>query len=277
MNGILTITRLTIRESARRKIAQTAVILGVLLLVLFNIGFRTIFNQITTQDARAISIQFSNVFVLSGLYAINFLIIVLSTLISADSLAGEINSGSIQSLITKPLRRIEIFLGKWLSFAALLAIYLTLMGGGVILSAYLQVGYRLPNVAAGLGLMYVESLLVMSLTLACSASFSTLASGGAVFGLYGIAFIGSWVEQIGAVMKNESAVQIGILSSLLMPSEALWRRAAHEMSSPIMQMMGGYSPFSAASVPSTAMIVYAVLYLLAVAALGIRIFMRRDL
>jgi ABC-type transport system involved in multi-copper enzyme maturation permease subunit len=277
MNGILTITRLTIRESARRKIAQTAVILGVLLLVLFNIGFRTIFNQITTQDARAISIQFSNVFVLSGLYAINFLIIVLSTLISADSLAGEINSGSIQSLITKPLRRIEIFLGKWLGFAALLAIYLTLMGGGVILSAYLQVGYRLPNVAAGLGLMYVESLLVMSLTLACSASFSTLASGGAVFGLYGIAFIGSWVEQIGAVMKNESAVQIGILSSLLMPSEALWRRAAHEMSSPIMQMMGGYSPFSAASVPSTAMIVYAVLYLLAVAALGIRIFMRRDL
>ena len=277
MNGILTITRLTIRESARRKIAQTAVILGVLLLVLFNIGFRTIFNQITTQDARAISIQFSNVFVLSGLYAINFLIIVLSTLISADSLAGEINSGSIQSLITKPLRRIEIFLGKWLGFAALLAIYLTLMGGGVILSAYLQVGYRLPNVAAGLGLMYVESLLVMSLTLACSASFSTLAAGGAVFGLYGIAFIGSWVEQIGAVMKNESAVQIGILSSLLMPSEALWRRAAHEMSSPIMQMMGGYSPFSAASVPSTAMIVYAVLYLLAVAALGIRIFMRRDL
>src|SRR5436189_4240839 len=45
-----------------------------------------------------------------------------------------------------------------------------------------------------------------------------------------------------------------------MPSEALWRRAAFEMQSPLASAMR-ISPFSTLSVPSTAMIFYAAIYL----------------
>jgi hypothetical protein len=126
--------------------------------------------------------------------------------------------------------------------------------------------------------MYLETLLVMSVTLAYSSRLSTLATGAAVFGMYGISFLGGWVEQIGGVLKSQSAVDIGILASLIMPSESLWRRAAYEMTSPLLRTLGNFNPFGGgASVPSPVMIGYAVLFALGALALAIQTFSRRDL
>jgi hypothetical protein len=69
---------------------------------------------------------------------------------------------------------------------------------------------------------------------------------------------------------------VGIAASLIMPSEALWRRAVFEMQSPILNALG-FSPFSAASVPSEYMILYACLYLTLTLALAVRRFSQRDL
>ena len=102
-----------------------------------------------------------------------------------------------------------------------------------------------------------------------------LATGGVVFGLYGIAFIGGWVEQIGAIFQNDTAVKVGIITSLIIPSEALWRRAAFEMQTPLMGTFG--SPFTTTSVPSPLMMGYAFLYLIVVLFIAVRIFQKRDL
>jgi Cu-processing system permease protein len=160
----------------------------------------------------------------------------------------------------------------------LLALYLLLMAGGVLGIVYLQVGYRVPNPFAGVGIIYLESLLMMTITLACSSLFSTLATGGTVFGLYGVAFIGGWVEQIGAALRNQTAINIGIISSLIMPSEALFRRAAFEMTSPAAQALGiSFGPLFVVSIPSPLMVVYAGLYLAAALAFAVWQFGQRDL
>ena len=82
----------------------------------------------------------------------------------------------------------------------------------------------------------------MTVALLCSSRLSALATGAVVFGLYGLAFIGGWVEQIGSVLQNQTAINVGIVSSLIIPSEALWRRAAYEMQSPLSGALG-MSPF----------------------------------
>ena len=139
--------------------------------------------------------------------------------------------------------------------------------------------YSLPNIVVGSALIYIESLVIMSLTLACSSMFSTLATGGIVFGLWGLAFIGGFVEQIGALVNNPSVVNIGIVSSLILPTEAVFRRAAYLMSNPAAQALGGLAsgPLFVVSVPSSAMVVYALLYLVALLGLAVRQFGRRDL
>lgn len=275
------ITRLTFLEAIRRRIALAAFLLGLAFLVLFNLGFYFVRHETglpTTPNSptdQLLRTQVFNFLTLSGLYAINFLAVAMGALVSADTLAGEINSGTIQSIVTKPLRRSQIVLGKWLGFATLLGVYLLLMVGGLLLSVYVQSGYVMPNPVLGGLIIYLESLLIMSLTLACSSAFSTLATGALVFGLYGMAVVGGFVEQIGAALQNQTALNVGILSSLLMPSEALLRFALDKMSSAAMGLFGG--PMLVVSRPSNAMVVYAVLYLLVCLTVATWHFKRRDL
>jgi hypothetical protein len=62
----------------------------------------------------------------------------------------------------------------------------------------------------------------------------------------------------------------------VLPSEALWKRAAFEMQSPLVQALG-VTPFTSTSVPSLLFIIYAGLYLAVMVALTIRKFKTRDL
>ncbi len=278
MSPIFILARLTFREAIRRKIALASVLLGLAFLILFNTGFYFINAEMKADQGATplIRTEFYNFLATAGLYAVTFLSVAMGALLSADTLAGEINSGTIQTIVTKPVRRAEVVLGKWLGFAGLLAIYLSLMAGGVVLSAQVQAGYAPTNFLRGIGLIYLESLLIMSVTLLCSSRISALATGGVVFGLYGLAFIGGWVEQIGSFLNNQTAINVGIVSSLLIPSEVLWKRAIFEMQSPLTAVVG-FSPFSARSIPSPLMIVYALGYMLVVVWLAIRWFGQRDL
>jgi ABC-type transport system involved in multi-copper enzyme maturation permease subunit len=284
MNAIFILARMTFIQAVRRRIVLTGLLLGICFLAVFSIGFHMInAGPITGLAAvRAKGIQHiintekSSGLFLAGLYAVTFLGIAMAALLGADTLAGEINSGTIQVIVTKPICRSDVVFGKWLGFAGLLGLYLLLLAGGTTLSILLQSGYVAPHLFAGLALIYMESLLVMTIAMACSCRFSALATGGVVFGLYGLGFIGGWIEQIGAVLNSQTAVQVGILTSLIIPSESLWRRAAFEMQSPLSGLLG-ISPFGATSVPSLFMVAYAVIYLLVVLALTVRVFKKRDL
>jgi len=279
MNSILIIARLTFREAVRRKIVLAALLLGIAFLVIYDLGFYFIqqdFNNSIRPSPERVQDEAYNFLVLAGMYVVNFLGIAIGALITADSLAGEIQSGTIQATVTKPIWRGSVVIGKWLGHLLLLLLYLALMGGGVILSVWLLSGYHPSNWLAGLGLIYFNSLIIMSLTLAFSSSLSTLATGGAVFGAFGLAFIGGWVERIGSALRNQTAIDLGIFSSLLLPSEAIWNKAAALMTSPLTRLSGA-SPFTSASEPSLIMITYAGLYLLASLILAIRRFNQRDL
>jgi Cu-processing system permease protein len=76
--------------------------------------------------------------------------------------------------------------------------------------------------------------------------------------------------------QTSRAVNVGVVASILMPSEALWRRAAFEMQSPLANAMR-VSPFSTLSIPSMAMVFYALLYLAAALTVAVRRFSQRDL
>jgi len=272
------IARLTLREAASRKILWAALILGVAFLALYGVGAYFIQREIVRENtAQPFRREMYNFVAMAGLYVVNFLVVMMTVLTSVDTLAGEIASGTIQAVVTKPLRRSEIVLGKWLGFATMLVLYVALMAGGVVAVMAAVTGFVVPGLARGLGLMALEGLTLLSVSILGGSLLSTLANGVLAFGLYGLAFVGGWIEQIGSLLRNEAAVNIGIVSSLLMPSEALWKRAAFEMQTPLVRDLGSMTPFSAASVPNERMILYAVVYIAVMLALALRQFSRRDL
>jgi ABC-type transport system involved in multi-copper enzyme maturation permease subunit len=273
------IARLTFREAGRRKILLAAFVLGLIYLVIYGVGFYFV-NQETTRSQIGPGLlelnQIRNFLFMAGLYVVNFLTVMMAVLTSVDTLSGEIATGTIHTLVSKPVQRWEIVFGKWLGFAGMLTLYLLLMAGGTIGLVFLISGYIAPNVLNGLALLWMNAILLLGVSLAGGAVLSTLANGVLVFGMYGIAFVGGWIEQVGSMIQNQTAVNVGVVSSLLIPSEALWKRAAFEMQSPLVSALG-FSPFTAASMPSQIMVLYGLIYAVLALGLAIRLFTRRDL
>jgi ABC-type transport system involved in multi-copper enzyme maturation permease subunit len=274
------IARLTFKEAIRRKIVLGALLLGIAFLVVYGLGLYFIRNEMTRDGSAAsplIANQMYNFLGLSGLYVVNFLFAAMAVLTSVDTVAGEIASGTIQSLVAKPVRRWQILLGKWFGFVVMLTFYLLLMAGGVVALGSMLTGYSPPNIPRGLALIWLNGILMLNVTLLGGTRLSTLANGVLVFAAFGVAFIGGWIEQIGSFLNSQAAVNVGIASSLLMPTEALWKRAAYEMRSLIVEATG-FSPFtSGRSVPSPLMLGYAAAYALISLILALWSFQRRDL
>jgi Cu-processing system permease protein len=272
-----TIAQLTIRETQRRRILWLALLMGLGFLTIFGAGFHYIYSEIADSPMGEEADLVVSFLLMAGLYVVNFLIIMMSVLVSVTAVSGEIDSHTIETMVTKPVRRSEIILGKWLGYALLIAAYVILLAGGAMLIVYLRSGYVFHRIPAGLGLMVMEGLIMLTICIAGGTRLSTLANGAVAFMLYGIAFIGGWVEQIGALLRNETAVDIGIAASLLMPSETLWKKASTLLQP---QVQGGVQfagPFAVTSQPSDAMVIYAFLYIAIVLTLGLISFSRRDL
>jgi Cu-processing system permease protein len=278
---ILSITRMTLAEARQRKVLWALILLGLAFLGLYTAGFYFIYREISRSMGSGSALNLlepTNFLLMAGLYVVNFLVVVLAVLTSVDTVSGEIASGSIHTIVSKPLRRWHVLAGKWLGLALLLSAFSGIMAAALMGIVWLIAHYLPPNPLAGVGLVVLEGLVVLTLSILGGTRLSTLANGVVVFMLYGLAFIAGWIEQIGSYLHSESAVNIGIIVSLLMPSEAMWKRAAYLMQPTFLRELGlDLTPFGAASAPSTIMVVYAIAYIALALLLAVHWFNHRDL
>ena len=275
--GLWIIAGVTFREAARKKILWTALLAGIAFLTLFSTGMHFQVKSFAARNVPPfIRYQAASALLQVGFYAVDLLAVVMTVLTSVDTISGEITSGTIHAIATKPVPRWQVLMGKWTGFVAMAAAYVTLMFGGVIAVGYWIGGVFPQNPIRGALLIFLECILVLTVTFMSGTWFSTLTNGVIVLGLHGLAFIGGWIEQIGALTQSPRLVTIGIVSSLIMPSESMWRRAVFEMQSPVARSLP-FGPFSNLSAPSPAMIGYAGAYLLVALALAIHHFHQRDL
>jgi ABC-type transport system involved in multi-copper enzyme maturation permease subunit len=274
----LIIARLTFQEARQRKLLWVVLLIGLAFLLLFSIGFFLLYREVTqtTRNTDLVVSSFKNLFSMLGLYVINFLVVLLAVLTSAGTIAGEVDSGTIQTIITKPLRRWEVVLGKWLGLAGMLATFTVAMSAGLFVLVWLISGYVAPHPVEGVALMVLNGLVLLTLSILGSTRLSALNNGAAVFMLYGLAFIAGWIEYIGAIRNSSAAVNVGIVVSLLAPCEVMWKRAAYLMQPAYLRELA-ITPFASASAPSEAMVIYTALYILCALLLALRSFQRRDL
>jgi ABC-type transport system involved in multi-copper enzyme maturation permease subunit len=268
----------TFREAARKKLLWTALLAGSAFLALFSTGLHFQAKSFSHETGLApiIRQQLEAALMQVGFYSVDLLAVIMTILTSVDTISGEIASGTIQAIATKPIARWQILIGKWIGFAGMIAAYIAVMFGGVILVGRWIAAIAPRHAFRGGILIFLECLLLLTITFWSGTKFSTLTNGVIALGLHGIAFIGGWLEQIGAAANVPRLVTVGVISSLLMPSEALWRRASFEMQ-PLFSRVLQLTPFANASAPSGAMIVYAVAYLLVTMTLALYYFHHRDL
>ena len=278
MRALFVITQVTLHEAARRRILFATLIGAAGFLILYGIGFHFVARNVVHDVGASVIRQRAtlNFLTLAGLYATHFLTLMTAVLLPIDTLSGEIASGVVQTVASKPVHRSSIVLGKWLAFSLVAVAYFATVSGGVLAIARVIGHFTPPGLVVGLPLMALETVVYVSLSIAGGARLATVTSGILVFGLYGIAFIGGWVEQVGTIAGNAAAQNVGTVASLIMPTEALWQRAAYFMQPSIMRDLQ-MSPFSAGSLPSMAMVWWAVAYATVAMLFGIHGFRKRAL
>lgn len=279
MYRILTIAKLTWMEARRRRIVLAALLGGGAFLAVFGTAVYFI-NQNMTQAGfvNAVILRAQQEFLTqAGLYVVNFLTLAVAILLAVDTLSGEIDSGVMQTLASKPIRRSEILLGKWLTYWLMTAAYLLLTAGGLVLIMRWLTGFEQNNMVYALPLMLLGATVMLNVSLAGGARLKTITNGMLAFAYYGIAFLSGWVEQVGAALNNDAARRIGTAVSLLSPSDAMWRRAAYEMQPLLARNVAGGNPFASFSVPSVAMIVWTLAIAVLSLLFALYLFRRRPL
>jgi ABC-type transport system involved in multi-copper enzyme maturation permease subunit len=278
MRNLITIAHLTLHEAVRRRVLTAALIVGTAFLALFGVGMHFMLRELNkSHDLTLIERRVMlNALTLAGLFAASRLIVITAVLLPVDTLSGEIASGVIQTLAAKPVRRSEIVLGKWIGHWLVLLVYFVLIVGGVLVVARALGHFTPPHIERGLPLLMLEATVLLSVAIAGGTRLSTITNGMMAFGLYGFAFIGNWIEQIGTFADNVAARNVGTVSSLIMPSESLWNMAAYQMQPTIMRELTA-TPFSPVAVPSVAIVWWSVGYIVVALWLGLRVFRRRAL
>ena len=278
MQNLLTIMHLAFLEMRRRRIVLAAVACGVGCLVVFAVAvylLHTLHHPVHPRPLlqRRLILQLQT---LAGLYAVNLMSVTVAVMLPVDAISGEIVSGAMQTLASKPVHRAQILLGKWLVYWLMIAAYTTTMVLGVVLAMRLITGFAQAHVPEAVGLMTLQGTVLLSVVVAGGARLTTIATGLIAFAFYSVAVVGGWIEQIGVMMGDSGARYVGTAISLVSPTDALWRRAVYLLQPPVMSQVS-ITPFSPASVPSVAMVWWAAAFAVGALALAATWFEKRAL
>src|SRR5437879_5624373 len=110
--GVWILAGVTFREAARKKLLWMALLAGLAFLALFGTGLHYHMKDFTTRSV-LIRRQVLNAMLMMGLYAVDLLTVMMTVLTSVDTLSGEISSGTIHAVATKPISRWPVLVGKW--------------------------------------------------------------------------------------------------------------------------------------------------------------------
>lgn len=282
MTRVLTIARLTVLEASRRKLLLALAGLTLVVIILTSWGFSRLptMKDVTPAEVRLAASQLTILvaFMFSGVLALG------STLVAAPAIASDIESGIALAILPRPIRRSEVLMGKWLGLAILIAIYAVASGLLEMAGIWLATGYVPPNPGATIVFVAAEGIVLMSLALLLSTRLAPMTGGVVALVLFFVAWIGGIALTIGQVFNNDTIINIGVGSRLLIPTDGLWHGAIYYLEpSDILAAARAVgraragNPFFADSPLPVSYLLWVVAWLLAVLGLANWSFARRDL
>ncbi len=207
--NVLVVARWTVLEARRRRLLLAGVILSVAFVALFAVGFFLLYQdqqRALAEDpalgaggleAREELLAISTILVVLGLYGVQFLAALLGLFLGVASVSPEIDSGALHAVLARPLSRLEYLLGRFLALAGLLVTYVVVMSGSLLLIARIVAGYQPGDVTRVVGLMVLQVLILLAVSLLGSTVLPTLANGVVMLVLFGLAWLGGIIAFVG--------------------------------------------------------------------------------
>ncbi len=280
MNPALVIARLTIRESVRRWIVAACAAIALCLIGLSAWGFdRLSHSHHITSGEVGVAVPQS---LILFMFMFSFVVALSASAMASPAISADVESGVMYSLVTRPVRRSEILIGKWLGLTAVLLAYSAVVSGLEMAVVDWVSGYLPPSPAAVWAYLFAEGTLLLTLALLLSTRLTAIATGVIGVALFGAAWLAGVVGTLGANFNISELQTVGQVSRYILPTDGLWRGAIYylEPQSFVTQVMATSdkgNPFFAQAPPSWAYLLWVAVWFLAVLAAGLFSFQRREL
>jgi ABC-type transport system involved in multi-copper enzyme maturation permease subunit len=294
--NMLVVARWTVLEARRRRLLAAGVVLSVAFVVLFAVGYALLYHeQQQAAEAEALAagvlsareelLAVSTLLLVLGLYGVQLLGALLGLFLGVASVSPEIDSGALHAVLARPVSRLQYLLGRFLALAGLLAAYVLVMSGALLLTARVVAGFTPGDVRRVVGLMLLEVLILLAVSLLGSTVLPTLANGVVMLALFGLAWLGGILGFVATFPPgNELLANLGTAASLLLPADAVWRGASFHVLPPsflaVTALAGGEQdgpPFVSTAPMAPAMLAWSLAYPAVCLALAVAAFRRRDL
>lgn len=276
----------TFREVIRKKVILVIGSLTLLYLVLFSLMIHFAMEDMRNSRIGSMEIITTAAGIISimGFYFSSMIVSFVTIMASVGTISSDIESGLIHSIVTKPLRRCEYVLGKYLGIAGLTIGYSAFLYIFLFIINFIfdipPLNHVQPLVfLQGLILFCYEPLVLLSLCLFGSVVLKTMNNGILAIGIYILGMIGGMMEQIGTFIELNGLVQGGIFISLVSPFDSIYRKMMSILFSS-MNLIGTTfaGPFFISErVPSIWMMVYTLVFCLGFILLAIRRFNSKDI
>jgi Cu-processing system permease protein len=278
----LVVARWTVAEAVSRRLVLAAILLSVAFVGVFGLAFSILYGRAEAETGGdgTFPVFAATLLTVLGLYAVQFLAAFLALLLSASAISGEVESGTLHAVLARPLSRAQYLMGRWVASVALLSVYVVAMAGSLLLIARVVAGYQPVDPLRAVALLVLETILLLTAGLLGSSFLPTLANAVVLFSLFGLAWLGGIVEFIGQTVANQTLVNLGVVVSLVFPSDAVWRAASYYLQPPLFlgeAVTRGGIPFAALTPPTTALLLWVLAYPAATLLAALRTFARRDL
>lgn len=283
MSGVRTIAAYALRESLRRRVFAVVLVLTAVFLAVYALGVRVAFDQTGLLDG---TVPVDDQAIVGGtllglaMFATLFLATVLAVFLTFGTVSGDAERGLLQTLVVRPVGRPSLLLARYLAAAA--------VAGGYALAVYLAAmgltgaagGWWPDNVLAPGLLLAGGAAIVAALSLLASVFLSTTASGIAVFMAFGAGLTGGLLNQIGEGLDVDSLQDVGRITSLALPFEALYQWGLDLLTSDTSGLTGvviNLGPFGGAQEGGAGLVAWSAGWVALVGALALLGFARRDL
>jgi ABC-type transport system involved in multi-copper enzyme maturation permease subunit len=282
MNAVWTIALLTVREAVRRKLVAAFALISAVLVALSGWGFYRLSHNIRfTSGETHVALPGA---VILFMFMFSFVVALSASAIGSPAISAEIDSGVLQTVVARPVRRSEVLLGKWLGLAGVLAAYTAIVSGLLVAVVYWASGYVPPDPAVAAAFVFAEGVVLLTVVLLLSTRLSALAAGVIGVALFGIAWLAGVVGALGTAFHIQAMRTAGDVSQYLLPTDGLWHGAIWYLQPSwfLSQQLGETpgaqgNPFMSLAAPSWPYLAWAGIWLVLVLALDLISFERREL
>lgn len=211
MSTALVIARNTISEALRRKVLNAFLMVGVAVIVLtFAFGQFAPRQELTLIRGMGLGI-----ITLAGIF--------ITTILSINLIPTEIERRTIYTILSKPVRRTEFLMGKWLGALGTIAINIFLMSLAFVIAVALkQIGAENASnpleLFKGVLMIYMQLLLLCSVAMFFSVFLSPLVNFFLTLSLFVIGNLSSFTQDLAKTNNNPLVKGFFTLVHYLVPN-----------------------------------------------------------